>query len=69
MFTHGILTRPKVFLPTEEHIGGEFYMGSNVLSYKEANLSLIFSGADTSHCTTIPLGVPGMPENLKEKKL
>ena len=45
-----------------------FDIGSNVFSYKEANLSLIFSGADTSRCTTIPLGVPNIPEIFKGQK-
>ena len=68
-FTRGIITRPISFLPTEEHIDKAFAIGSNVFSFKEANLSMIFSGVDTLHCTTMSVGVPDMHEILKEKTM
>ena len=39
-----------------------------MFSFKDVNLSMIFSGADTSHCTTMLVGVPDMPEILKGQK-
>ena len=39
-----------------------------MFSYKEDSISLMFSGSDTSHCTTMPLGVSDMPEILKGQK-
>ena len=55
-------------LPTEENIDGAFAIGSNLFIFKETNLSIIFSGADTSHCTTMPVGVPDIPKTSKGQK-
>ena len=46
----------------------DFVIGKNVFHYSEANLSIIFSAANVSHCTTIPSPNTDIPKIIMGEK-
>ena len=66
--SHSVITTPNEFIPHAKHKHGAFVIGTNSFHYSEANLRIIFSAANVSHCTTIPSPNTDIPKILMGEK-